>query len=159
MLHSMLSYCWPGKCYPVSRTTVQPVHRCSLFVFCRNLLLGSLYKDLRSLSYTHPGVPVSNQAGTAHDSDEELELSSLPTTSARNTALRMLPSVPSANSITSLTSRIFVSPGGDSSFQSSLAQTGFSLCFEEYASPVVCICSHGCFIEAVSSFSLSCARL
>jgi hypothetical protein len=70
----------------------------------------------------------------AHNSDGELELSSLPTTSSN----AHLDSRPLATPLTAKTIRSFAGSlfpkaptEGNASFQSNLARIAFSLCFEE----------------------------
>lgn len=101
--------------------------RCSLFIFCRKFLLGSLYQDLRSLSYADTSFTGTGDVDAAHDSDNEIEL---PTTSARTT----LPRVNTApQSAMAFATDLFLPKlhEGKATMQSSLAQTSFSLCFEE----------------------------
>lgn len=103
------------------------LYRCSLFIFCRKFLLGSLYQDLRSLSYADTSFTGTGDVDAAHDSDNEIEL---PTTSARTT----LPRVNTApQSAMAFATDLFLPKlhEGKATMQSSLAQTSFSLCFEE----------------------------
>ena len=105
-------------------------HRCALFLFCRNYLLDSLYKDLRSLSYTEDTHIPTGESGTGHISDGELELDALPTvSSSRTIESRHIPSPLSAMSIRGL---FPTKHETSSTMQSGLARTLFSLCFEEY---------------------------